>query len=317
MPWSLPIPAVEVLVYQRLSRRLPVVLLAASFLVSLACFAQADAPQTPAQKARHDAREAAQAALVRGPSNIALRDQATLALPEHFGFIPRKEAAALMATMGNRTDDRFLGLIVPLGDSGGQWFVDVEYEPSGYVKDDDAKNWDAQKLLNSLKEGTEAANEDRAKAGIPPIVVTRWIEPPAYEPKNHQLVWSAEAKLKNGEDKDPTVNYNTYLLGREGYVSLNLITSASGVDEDKAAAHTLLTAVNFNKGKQYADFNSSTDKVAAYGLAALVAGVAVKKLGLLALLAATVVKFSKLILIAVAGFIAAFRKWFKRGEAKA
>ncbi len=302
---------------KRLTHRLPLLLLAASFLVPVAGLAQADAPSTPAQKARQDARAAAKAAMVSGPSSIALRDQATLALPEHFGFIPRKEAAALMDSIGNRTDDRFLGLIVPLGDAGGHWFVAAEYQPSGYVKDDDAKNWDATKLLNSLKEGTEAANEDRAKAGIPPIVVTRWIEPPAYEPASHELVWSAEAKLKNGEDKDPTVNYNTYLLGREGYISLNLITSASSVDEDKTAARTLLTAVAFNKGKQYGDFNSSTDKVAAYGLAALVAGVAVKKLGLLALLAATVVKFAKLIAIAVAAFFAAFRKWFKRGDAKA
>ena len=46
----------------------------------------------------------------------------------------------------------------------------------------------------------------------------------------------------------------------------------------------------FNQGKRYGDFDSTTDKVAAYGLAALVAGVVVKKLGLLALLAATAVK---------------------------
>ena len=44
-----------------------------------------------------------------------------------------------------------------------------------------------------------------------------------------------------------------------------------------------MAAVKFNDGKRYTDFDSSTDKVAAYGLAALVAGVAAKKLGLLAI----------------------------------
>ena len=53
------------------------------------------------------------------------------------------------------------------------------------------------------------------------------------------------------------------------------------------------------------------DRVAAYGLAALVAGVAAKKLGLLALFAAFVVKFAKVIVIAIAAFGAAIVRWFK------
>src|SRR5262249_30283815 len=125
-----------------------------------------------------------------------------------------------------------------------------------------------------------------------------------------------EAKQKGGADRDPTVNFNTYLLGREGYVSVDLITSASAVEADKAAARKLLAAVDFNSGKRYGDFNSSTDKVAAYGLAALVAGVAAKKLGLLALLAATVVKFTKVIVLAAAGAFAAITRWLKGRSAR-
>ena len=53
----------------------------------------------------------------------------------------------------------------------------------------------------------------------------------------------------------------------------------------KPTAHNLLASLDFAAGKRYADFNSSTDKVAEYGLAALVAGVAAKKLGLLAVIA--------------------------------
>jgi uncharacterized membrane-anchored protein len=275
--------------------------------------APADTGSEDRQQALKAAGDAARQALVRGPASIALRDQATLALPEHFGFVPKKEAAALMNALGNRTDDDFIGLVFPAGENA-QWFVSIEYNSSGYIKDDDAKHWDADKLLQSLKDGTEAANEDRAKVGIPPLEVTRWIEVPTYDAGTHRLIWSAEAKLKNGPDSDPTVNYNTYLLGREGYMSLNLITSASSVAQDKSAARQLLAAVSFKDGKRYGDFNSSTDKVAAYGLAALVAGVAAKKLGLLALLAATAVKFAKVIAVAVAAAGAAIAKWF-RGRA--
>jgi uncharacterized membrane-anchored protein len=274
----------------------------------------ADAVPDARRQAMRQAAAAAQAALVKGPAEVTLRDQAKLALPEHFGFVPEQPAAALMRAMGNTVGNDFVGLIVPQG--GSHWFVAVSYHASGYIKDDDARHWDADKLLQSLKDGTEAANEERAKAGIPALEVTRWIEPPAYEAETHRLVWSAEARSKDGSDRDPTVNYNTYLLGREGYLSMNLITSASAVDDDKSAARTLLSAVDFNSGKRYGDFNSSTDKVAAYGLAALVAGVAAKKLGLLALLAAMAVKFAKIIAVSVAAFIVGLKRWLKARTAR-
>jgi uncharacterized membrane-anchored protein len=270
----------------------------------------ADPAPDARQQAARQAGAAAQAALVKGPAEVTLRDQAKLALPEHFGFVPQEQAAALMRAMGNTTGNDFLGLIVPQGGSS-HWFVAVTYHDSGYIKDDDARHWDADKLLQSLKDGTEAANEERVKAGVPAIEVTRWIEPPAYEPDSHRLVWSAEARHKDGSSRDPTVNYNTYLLGREGYVSMNLVTSASAVDADKSAARELISAVDFDSGKRYGDFNSSTDKVAAYGLAALVAGVAAKKLGLLALLAALAVKFAKIIAVTVAALIVGIKRWFK------
>jgi len=277
----------------------------------------AHAPPSAQQQAVQKAAAAAHAALVRGPANVTLRDQATLALPEHFGFVPRKEAVPLMEAMGNTVDEEFLGLVYPLGDGANtDWFVTLDYSASGYVKDDDAKHWDADKLLQSLKDGTEEGNAERVKIGVPPLVVTRWIEPPAYDGNAHRLVWSAEAKRKDGADNDPTVNYNTYLLGREGYVSLNLITSASTVAGDKAAAHALLDAMSFNSGKRYGDFNSSTDKVAAYGLAALVAGVAAKKLGLLAILAAMAVKFAKVIAVAVAGLFVGIKRMLKSRTAR-
>jgi uncharacterized membrane-anchored protein len=284
--------------------------------LALVCLAPAHAANIPEarQQAVRNAADAARKALVRGPASVSLREQAKLALPEHFGFIPRPQAADYMRALGNRVDDDFIGLIVPLG-ADGEWLVTLEYIASGYIKDDDARHWDADKLLQSLKDGTEAANVDRLAQGIPELVVTRWVEVPKYEGGSHQLVWAAEARSKGREDRDPTINYNTYVLGREGYVSLNLITSAANVTHDKAAAHALLAATEFDNGKRYGDFNSSTDKVAAYGLAALIAGVAAKKLGLLALLAATVVKFAKLIALAVAGAIAVLSKRLRRRAA--
>jgi len=253
---------------------------------------------------------AAGAAMVHGPNTVTLKDQAQLALPAGYGFVPPKEGAAVMDMLGNQTDERFVGLIFPEAEESS-WFVTMDYEPSGYIKDDDAKDWDADELLQNLKDGTEAGNEHRRELGVSEIQVTRWVERPAYDAQTHRLVWSAEAREKSGKDTDPTVNYNTYVLGREGYVSLNLITNASTVEADKPSAHELLAAVNFNEGKRYTDFNGSTDKVAAYGLAALVGGIAAKKLGLLAGLGLFLAKFAKLIVVGVAAAGGAVAKFFK------
>lgn len=254
---------------------------------------------------------AARTAMQSGPVDLSFRDQAKLQLPEGYGFVPVREATELMRAMGNSVDERFLGLIFPLGREDANWFVSLDFEDAGYIKDDDARDWKADELLQSLKDGTEAGNEQRQKLGIAPIEVTRWVEKPNYDATGHRLIWSAESRTKGGNDPDPGINYNTYLLGRDGYISLNLVTSAGSVDRDKPDARRLLAALRFNDGKRYQDFNSSTDKVAAYGLAALVAGVAAKKLGLLATLGLMLVKFGKVIFVAVAAAGAGVARWFR------
>lgn len=272
--------------------------------------AKAEEP-APAADPNEAVWRAANAALERGPKTIGIKDQATLALPEGYGFVPREQAVKVMEVMGNSSDERLLGLIYPLRENAN-WFVTVEYEDAGYIKDEEAKEWDADGLLKNLKEGTEAGNERREKLGIEPIKVTRWVESPAYDPSRHHLVWSAELRHKKGDDPNPGVNYNTYVLGREGYISMCLVTSLATVESEKPAAKELLSAVSFRDGKRYEDFNSSTDKVAAYGLAALVGGVVAKKIGLLGLAATFFVKFAKVILVGGAALGASVFKRFKR-----
>jgi uncharacterized membrane-anchored protein len=289
-------------------------LTATARLAALALFAFSRlvfAQETPA--AAPDPSEAAWKAasevMQHGPTTVTLKDQAQITLPEGYGFVPPKEGAALMSVLGNQTDINFLGLIFPLSDA--QWFVTVDFDPAGYIKDDDAKDWDADELLDSLKKGTEASNEHRKEIGVSPIEVTRWVEKPSYDATTHRLVWSAEIKDKGTDDPDAGVNYNTYVLGRDGYISLNLVTSVAEVEAHKPAARELLAAVNFNDGKRYTDFNESTDKVAAYGLAALVGGLAAKKLGLLATAGLLFAKFGKLLIVAVVALGAGVAKFFK------
>ncbi len=265
---------------------------------------------SPQQAALTTAVEAAQKALLQGPQDVALRDQGVLRLPAGFGFVPAFEAGRYLRALGNVPGDTLAGLVVPMGKQG-DWFVAVSYVPSGYIKDDDATHWDAAALLESLREGTAEDNKQRAQMGIPPLEIVGWVEPPAYDAGTHRLVWSVASRNKDeAAEADRGINYNTYALGREGYFSLNLVTSQRAVEQDKPAAHALLAALQFDAGKRYGDFDSGTDKVAEYGLAALVAGAAAKKLGLLAGAAVFFAKFWKLLLLGFVGVAAVAKRVF-------
>lgn len=267
-----------------------------------------DSPETSAQSEVERTFEAAIKAATHGPADVALRDLATIRLSDPYSFLPAAEAAAFLRALGNTTTDSFLGLIIPKQDPF--WFVTVYYTDSGYVKDEDAKEWDADELLQSLKDGTEIANKERAERGIPALDIVGWVEKPSYDAATHRLVWSILAKDRG--TTDTTINYNTYALGRRGYFELNLVTGEDAIAEDKKHAGVLLAALDYKPGERYADFNASTDRVAEYGIAALIGGAAAKKLGLFAAIGVALAKFWKVILIAVAVGGGALFKLFRR-----
>lgn len=82
------------------------------------------------------------------PGPIPLAGQATLNLPQGCIFVKQPLANQVMNAMGNPgSRDDMQGLVFPQSDD--QWFVTVSYEKSGYIKDDDAKDWDVDELLSS------------------------------------------------------------------------------------------------------------------------------------------------------------------------
>jgi uncharacterized membrane-anchored protein len=283
-------------------------------LGSLHAFAQSTPPGEASRKAELDAAwQAASKAGTKGPSEVALIDQASLKLPANYFFIPKAEAARVLRALGNVVNDANLNGIVVGQRQSDRWIVVIRYVKEGYIKDDDAKNWNADELLNNLREGVEESNKDRAARGFPELQLIGWVEPPTYDAMTHRLVWSVLGKDKGQPDAlAKNINYNTYALGRDGYFSLNLLSSSDRIANEKSVAHELLADLSYNVGKRYEDFSATTDRIAAYGLAALIGGVAVKKLGLLALAGAFILKFAKLILIGVAAVGALVMKLFRR-----
>jgi uncharacterized membrane-anchored protein len=70
----------------------------------------------------------------------------------------------------------------------------------------------------------------------------------------------------------------------------------------------------FTPGNRYADFDAKTDKVAEYGLAALVAGGVAAKLGFFGKLFALMLAFKKLLLVALAAAGTGLFKLFGRKQ---
>jgi uncharacterized membrane-anchored protein len=274
-----------------------------------------NAPAADPKLAFEDARKVAKP----GPVDVPLASQALLKLPTGYVFIPQPQATQLLRAMGNPGQDpRLLGLIFPDAANNNamtdaNWLITVRFEDSGYIKDDDARDWNVDDLLKSYREGTEASNEERIKMGGAALEIIGWAEKPAYDATTHRLAWAMSSKEKGAPATEAQgVNYNTYVLGREGYITMNLVTGLAELPQHKPAAQTMLSALSFVDGKRYADFNGSTDRVAEYGLAALVVGVAAKKLGLIAMGGLFFAKFAKVILLGLALLGGGFAKFFKR-----
>ena len=266
-----------------------------------------EARQIEAASAWRAAHESA----TEGPATIPLRDQATLRLPGQMAFVPEAPAARVSRALGNTPGPALVGMVISL-EPKNDWLVVIRWEPEGFVKDDDAADLKPDSILESLREGTAEANKDRATRGFPELELTSWTQEPAYDKATHQLSWALGAKAKGDQDDEASINFNTRALGRNGYFSLNLISDVESSDNNRSVAARLLNNLDFNKGAGYGDFNVGTDKVAEYGLVALLGVVAAKKLGLIALAGVFVLKFAKIGLLALAGVGLAIRRFFRR-----
>ena len=200
-----------------------------------------------------------------GPVKVDLGHDLDLDLPATYGFLGLPDAKKLMEKLGNFHNETLVGLVASKKDDA-KWLVTVRYEDSGYVKDDE--KIDADELLKAMKEGTEEANKERVAHGFAALHVGGWAEPPRYDKAPHHLVWALKAESTDGA----SVNYNTRVLGRRGFVALNLITDPAELAANKPEAATLLAATRYRPGARYEDFDSSKDKVAEYGLVGLVLG---------------------------------------------
>jgi uncharacterized membrane-anchored protein len=243
---------------------------------------------------------------------------ATLHLGRKYYFLKAEEAKEVLKEWGNppAAMDGVLGIVFPAGKTflDETWSGVITYEPSGFISDEDEDKLDPEGLLKAVHEDEAAANEQRTKAGYPTVHLVGWAQPPAYDKARHYLIWARDLQFA-GIQPD-TLNYDVRVLGRRGYLSINVISDMPKLPEIRAEAAQLAATATFDSGSSYADYQPGADHKAEYGVAGLVAAgvgvAAAKKLGLLAIVAVFAKKFIVIIGAAVAGMLAKFRGLLKR-----
>jgi uncharacterized membrane-anchored protein len=286
---------------------------AAALLAALLC-APACADDLPADKA-------AQLRFLRSlqyrTGDVPLADAgATLHVAPGFQFLGHDDARKVLEQYwGNPPDDSVLGLLVPDNarlDSDHSWAVVVTYSDEGHISDEDAAKVDYEQVMKDMKEASAEENAARKEAGYTEVEIVGWAQPPRYDAAGKRIYWARELDFKDAASH--TLNYDIRVLGREGYLSMNAVADMRDLAMVRDGMQRVLPMAQFDPGHAYADYKPGSDKLAAYGLAALVGGGIAAKAGLFAKLGVFLLAFKKFIILGVVAVGAALKKLFGGGH---
>jgi uncharacterized membrane-anchored protein len=241
---------------------------------------------------------------VKGPNSVTLKGKSKLIVPEGYVFLDESGTDRFLELNQNIPG----GSEVMIAPADLHWSAYLSFDDDGYVKDDE--KIDAPTLLKTMQEGTEESNKERRRRGWPELHLLDWAVPPAYNSANKRLEWATLLQAEGGR----SVNFSTKVLGRRGHTSVILATGENDLAESRPQLEQVLAGYSFNNGERYADWVPG-DKVATYGLAALVLGgaaaIATKK-GFWAVLGGFLAAGWKIIAAGAVAVSAGIRKFFGR-----
>lgn len=192
---------------------------------------------------------------------FSIAEIATIQLPANTKALQPAQAGKFLELLGNLPSDNYY--LVSADDYS--WFAVFSFNPSGYVKDNERIEPDS--LLDSLKEQNRRSEADRRKLGLKPLTLLGWQIPPHYDITTKRLEWGT----KLSSEGEITINYTSRVLGRTGVIAATLVADPLFLERDVDNFHSLLRNLSFVGGQRYEEFRAG-DKVAEYGLAALVVG---------------------------------------------
>jgi uncharacterized membrane-anchored protein len=147
------------------------------------------------------------------------------------------------------------------------WFAIFLFDPSGHVRDDE--QLDPDELLKTLRQQNEDGIAERRRLHLPILRLDGWAVTPHYDLQTRRLEWGT--RLVDEADGTVTTNYTIRILGRSGVMSGILVSSPEDLNSNIQQFHTALRGFSFLQGQSYTEFRQG-DRVAEYGLAALVVG---------------------------------------------
>ena len=244
---------------------------------------------------------------IKGPSSGPIAGKASIQVPTNYVYLNEVDTSTYLELAGNPpTPGHYL--IAP---DDLRWFAVFSFDDTGYIKDDE--KIEAADLLEKLQSSDQPSNEARKSLGLPALYTEGWQVEPHYDQASKRLEWGVRLR---GEDGEKVINYTSRLLSRTGVMSAILVSSPDSLSADTAEFKEALSGFEYDAGEKYAEFKSG-DKVAAYGLGALILGgaaaVATKK-GLWASIAGLLAAGWKLILGAIVALFAGAGRIFKKKD---
>jgi len=208
---------------------------------------------------------------IEGPATVNLGSKATFDLPEGYIFFNGDDVRKYNAYTNEPSSGNEIGAIIASEEDGG-FEVYFSYRKEGYIEDKEKTSLDSDSILQSIKKGNDLSNKKRLEMGGNTLTLLGWEYKPYYNDYTKNLEWATRIRV----DRDNTVllNHNTRLLGRKGYVSAIMICEPAEYDQTLLTYQAKMNGFNFVQGERYADFRKG-DKVAKYGLTALITGGAV------------------------------------------
>jgi uncharacterized membrane-anchored protein len=236
-----------------------------------------------------------------------------VSIPQGWRFTDGNGTRTLLQMYGNLPGTGQLGMLTTEGH--GPWVI-FQFDNSGYVKDDEKNDLDADAMLKSLKEGQMHSNKRRLEMGLEELQLLGWAVAPRFNDQTKNLEWA----LRIGSPSGESINYSTRLLGRHGVMEVDLVCGPEEMDTLLPKYQEIIAGHQYVTGNTYAEYRAG-DKVAEYGLTALVAGgatVVAGKMGLFAKLGGVFAKLGKgiigVIVVIGLGLKALFGKLFGKGD---
>lgn len=179
------------------------------------------------------------------PAEVRLGAHASLRLPQGFVWADPEETKRFLIASGNPPSGQELAIVGPVDLNWFAVFSFDGYDTMGFVR---GRTPDVDAIIAALRRGNDEANAERGKQGQTTLDLVDWAERPHFDPVNKNLEWSLHTMESGGRE---VANFFTFYLGRDGVMSIELVTSPKTLRHDQAVVKGLLRGFRFLPGRAH------------------------------------------------------------------